>query len=132
MKETTLETTTQHQQRSVLATIGEGGGLPMTEPSLAGKGIVSILGRAIGDASYHGDAQNSKFIASAAKSLPSYSGLYSYKGLPGLGGSFPAGCPPMHMRESHLNYDGTLSRLRASSSFPPGTILQPMRPATKA
>lgn len=132
MKEVTLQTATQHQMSSPMTSIGEGGGLPRTEPSLAGKGIVSILGRAIGDPSYHGDAQNYKFIASATKSLPSYTGLYSYKGVPGLGGSFPAGCPPMNMRESHLNYDGTLSRLRASSSFPPGTILQPMRPTTRA
>ena len=94
MKEVTLQTTTQHQMSSPMASIGEGGGLPRTEPSLAGKGIVSILGRAIGDPSYHGDAQNYKFIASATKSLPSYTGLYSYKGVPGLGGSFPAGCPP--------------------------------------
>lgn len=127
MKERTLETTTQGQQRSVMATIGEGGALPPSKPSLGGKGIVSILGRAIGDPSWHGDARSGEFIASAAKALPPYSGLYSYKGLPGLGGSFPAGCPPVHMRESHLNYDGTLSRLRASSSLPPGTVLQPMR-----
>lgn len=121
MKEVTLESTTMHQQSTVVRL-----GMPeRTWPSQAGMSPASILGRAIGVPKWHGDALYPTVYPSAVKSFPTLGSVYSYRGIPGMGDP-PMGCPPLHMRESHLNYDGTLSAIRARpltpGLMPPGMM----------